>query len=191
MFGVYAVAPLPPSTCSVIPLLVDRAPPVLVVLVTMSSCFGPAGKAVLTAGTWITIRSATAGVPGVQLRMPPLARVSVVTLPVAGSVRLTWPPSGPRPPARPMKSASIAMRRLLAVSVARTNGPCSPAARLTLPAASVTLRTCSSSGLVDTGFPVLSTLVCEHAVPEIGSSGVSSATSVWPGQTSYAVVAVR
>ena len=86
--------PFEPSTCRVIPLTLGTPPPPgLVSAVTIVSCFGPGRKlsglgrpatvsgSVLSAGTWMTIVSGVLPDPGVQLTMPPFARVRVDTLP--------------------------------------------------------------------------------------------------------------
>ena len=59
------------------------------------------------AGTLITIVSAVLPFPDVQLTIPPLALVRVVTSPVRTSVSVTRPPVAPVAPAMPMKSAWI------------------------------------------------------------------------------------
>src|SRR5215472_3891100 len=152
------------------PLTLDWPP--FEVAPTIVSSFGPGGNApVVAAGTWMTIVSGTAAVPGVQLTTPPFALVRVVTLPVRASVRLTCPPVGPAGPAGPMKSALIVIRRAVPVLPARTYG----------------LSTWSSSG-VEEAVPSGKTEKSQP-VPEIGSTGVSSWV-VRPGQASVGVVAV-
>ena len=78
--------------------------PPLAFAVTIVSCFGPGRKrrvrrSALIAGTWITIVSGVLPLPGVQLTMPPFARVSVVRAPVRTSVSVTRPPVAPVGPA--------------------------------------------------------------------------------------------
>ena len=106
-FGVYVTVfvpvPFDPRTCSVIPLTLDtpplacgrderqllRAGPER----RIGSRFAAAFDA--RAGTWSTIVSGVLPEPGVQLTMPPFARVSVCTWPVRASVRLTCTPVAP------------------------------------------------------------------------------------------------
>src|SRR5262245_31629681 len=140
---------------------------------TIVSCFGPGRNApVLSAGTWMTIVSGVLPEPGVQLTTPPLARVSVVVVPVRSSVRSMCPPVAPVGPAGPMKSPVIVIRRAVPVSPAFTYGR----------------ETWSSSGVVD-AVPSGKTEKSQP-VPEMGSSGVSSCV-VRPGQASAGVVATR
>ena len=77
------------------PLTLDTPPPPgLVFAVMMASClgsrFGAASE--VSAGTLITIVSGVLVVPGVQLTIPPLARVKVCTWPLRTSVSVTRPP---------------------------------------------------------------------------------------------------
>src|SRR5690349_24244592 len=103
------------------PLTLDEPP--LEFAPTIVSCFGPGRNVVvLIAGTWMTIVSGALPEPGVQLTTPPLALVSVVTVPVRASVRLTCPPPAPAAPAGPMKSAWIVIRRAVPALLARTYG---------------------------------------------------------------------
>src|SRR5215472_12544744 len=89
-------------------------PPGFVSAVMIVSSLGPGGKAADIAGTLITIVSGVLVVPGVQLAIPRLALVKVVTAPVRTSVSVTRPPVAPAAPAMPMKSPWMLTCRELA-----------------------------------------------------------------------------